>query len=166
MHEQKVSPKQRTFITSAMAKVMFSSLSVALSVCLSVCLSVRFWFSWNFQGRWELIPGTIGNIFKMFHSTPWTQDLFFPLFRSNLCPLAPLQKNGWMDFHEIFRKRTDMTQEPIWNIFGTLWLTLWIMSRFVYFLDPCLFVILWKNRWTDFHEIFYETSGMTQEIIS
>ena len=57
-------------VTSAMAKVMFSSLSVAGFVCLSVCLSVSNitekrlnGFSWNFQGWWDLIQGTIGNIF-------------------------------------------------------------------------------------------------------
>ena len=71
-----------SFITSAMAMVMFSSLSVA---CLSVCLSVSNitearlnGFSWHFQGRWDLIQGTIGDIFRIFHLTPWTQD--FPHF--------------------------------------------------------------------------------------
>ena len=38
--------------------------------------------------------------------------------------------------------------------FGMLRLTPWILGWFIYFLDPCLFVILWKNGWTDFHEIF------------
>ena len=47
-----------------------------------------------------------------------------------------------------------MTQGAIWNIFRMLRLTPWILGRFIYFLDPCLFVILWKNGWTDFHEIF------------
>ena len=64
-----------------------------LFVCLSVCLSISNitekrlnGFSWNFQGRWDLIEGTIGNICRMFHSTPWTQKN--PLFRRNLCLLA------------------------------------------------------------------------------
>ena len=54
-----------TFFTSAMARVMFSSLSVALSVCLSVCLLAALrkkrlnGFSWNFQGRWDLIQERI-----------------------------------------------------------------------------------------------------------
>ena len=48
----------------------------------------------------------------------------------------------------------DMTQGAIWNIFGMLHLTLWILGRFIYFLDPCLFVI-WKNGWTDFHDFFF-----------
>ena len=82
-------------------------------VCLSVCLPVSNItekrlnaFSWYFQGRWDLIQGTIGNIFGMFHLTPWTQN-FPPLFRSNPCLLAALQKSGWANFHEIFRKGHD-----------------------------------------------------------
>ena len=47
-----------------------------------------------------------------------------------------------------------MTQGAIWNIFGMLRLTPWILGRFIYVMDPCLFVILWKNGWTDFHEFF------------
>ena len=37
-------------------------------------------FSWNFQGRWDLIQGTIGNIFRIFHLTPWTQEFLFHFF--------------------------------------------------------------------------------------
>ena len=84
---------------------------LCLFVCLSVSRSVSDiteqrlnGFSRNLQGRWDLIQGTIRYIFRMFHLTPWTQD-FFPLFRSNPCLLAALQKNGWTDFHDIFRKR-------------------------------------------------------------
>ena len=52
---------------------------VAPLLCLFVCLSVNNitekrlnGFSWNFQGRWDFIQGTISNIFRMFHLTPWT----------------------------------------------------------------------------------------------
>ena len=125
----------------------------------------------------------------------------------SVCLLATLQKNSWMDFHEIYRvggtgykeqlgtfsryciwlldhrsffftlteesmtlssiaekrlngfswnlnKRTDLTQGAIWNIFGMLWLTHWILGRFIYCLVLCLFVISWKNGWMDFHEFF------------
>ena len=99
--------------TSAMAKVMFSLLSVALSVRLSVSNITEKrlnGFSWNLQGRWDFIEETIVNIFNMFHLTPWTQD-FFPLFRSNPCLLAALQKNGWTDFHEILRNRRTWHRE-------------------------------------------------------
>ena len=139
-----------------MAKVMFSSLSVA---CLFVCLSVSNitekrlkGFSWNFQGRWDLIQGTIGNIFRMFHLTPWTQD-FFLTFSEQSMPLSSIAEKRFNRFSWNFQKRTDMTQGAIWTIFGMLQLTPWILGRFIYFLDPCLFVILLKNRLTDFHEI-------------
>ena len=78
-------------VTSAMAKVMFSSLSLGLSVCLSVCLRV--------DGTWykeQLETGC--SIWPLEHR------IFFPLFLRNPCLLAALQKNGWTDFHEIFRK--------------------------------------------------------------
>ena len=134
---------------------------VRCSVCLSVCLSVSNitkkrlnGFSWNLQGRWDLIQGTIRNIFRMFHSTPWTQD-FPPLFRSNPCLLAALQKKRLNGFSWNFLEKTDMTQGAIRNTFGMLRLTPWILGRFIYFLDPCLFVMSWKNEWTDFHEILW-----------
>ena len=70
-------------------------------VCLSVCMYISNitkrrlnGYSWNFQGMWDFILGTIGNIFTMFVSTPWTQDSFFYFFRRNPCLLAALQKNG------------------------------------------------------------------------
>ena len=140
-----------------MAKVMLSSLSFA---CLFVCLSVSNitekrlnGFSWNFQSRWDLIQGTIGNIFRMFHLTPWTKD-FFPTFTEQPMPLSSIAQKRFNRFSWNFQKRRDMTQGAIWNIFGMLLLTLCILGRFIYFLDPCLFVILWKNGWADFHEIF------------
>ena len=140
------------FFTSAMAKVRFSSLSVALSVCLSVrpsvrpsiCLSVSNitgkrlnGFSWIFQGRWDLIQGTIGNIFKMFHSTPWTQE-FFPTFFEESMTLSSIAEKGLTGFSWNFQKGTDLTQEAIWKTFGMLRSTPWNLDRFTYFLDPCL----------------------------
>ena len=53
-----------------------------------------------------------------------------------------------------FQKKAYLTQGAIRNIFGMLRLTPWILGRFIYFLDPCLFVILWENGWTDFHDFF------------
>ena len=142
-------------ILAAMAKVMFSSLSVA---CLFVCLSVSNimekrlnGFSWNFQGRWDLIQGTIENMFRVFHLTPWTQD-FSPTFSEHSMPLSSIAEKRLNRFSWNFQKRTDMTQIAIWNIFGMLRLIPWIVGRFIFFLDPCLFVILWENGWTDFHE--------------
>ena len=83
---EKFSTQRVNIITSAMAKVMFSSLSVT-RVCLSVSLSVSnimekrlYGFSWNFQSWWDLVQGTIGNIFRIFNLTPWTQDFFFHFF--------------------------------------------------------------------------------------
>ena len=89
----------------------------------------------------------------------WTFSLlnteFFPSFFSEQSmPLSSIAEKRLNDFSWNFQKRTDMTQGAIWNIFGMLRLTPWILGRFIYFLDPCLFVILWKNGWTDFHEIF------------
>ena len=69
-------------------------------------------------------------------------------------PLSSIAEKRLNGFSYNFQKRTDMTQRAICKIFGMLWLTPWILGRFIYFLDPCLFVLLWKNRWTDFHEIF------------
>ena len=124
---------------------------VRCSVCLSVCLSVSNitekrmnGFSWYLQGRWDLIQGTIGNIFRMFHLTPWTQD-FFPTFSEQLMPLSSIAEKRLNGFSWNFQKKTDMTEGAIWNIFGMLRLTPLILSRFIYFLDPCLFMILWKT---------------------
>ena len=61
-----------------------------------------------------------------------------------------------------FLERLDMRQGKIWNIFGMLRLTPWIRDWFFYFQDPYLLVILWKNGWMDFHEIFHDT---TQEVL-
>ena len=136
---------QCELITSAM-KVMFSSLSVArvcLFICLSVCLPVSNitekrlnGLSWNFQGGWDLIQGTIGNICRILHSTPWTQDLF-STFSEESITLSSIEEKRLNGFSWNFHKRADLTQGAIWDIFGVLRLTAWILGRFIYFLDPC-----------------------------
>ena len=127
---------------------------LGLSVCLPVSniMGKRLCrFSWHFQGKWDLIQGTIGNIFRIFHLTPWTQD-FFPTFSEESMALSSITEKRLNGFSWNFQKRTDLTQGALWNIFGMLRLTPWILGRFIYFLDQCLFVILWKNGWRDFHE--------------
>ena len=129
-------------------------------VCLSVCLSVSNntgkrlnAFSWIFQGRWDLIQRTIGNIFRMFHFIPWTQE-FLPTFPEESMSPSSIAEKRWKWFSWNFQKRTDLTQGSILNTFGMLRLTPWILGRFIYFLDPWFFfVILWKNGSMDFHEI-------------
>ena len=142
------------------------------SVCLSVCLPVSYitenrlnGFSWNFQGKWDLIQGIIGNIFMMFHLTPWTQD-FSPTFSEQSMPLSSIAEKRLNGFLWDFQKETDMEQGAIWNIFGMLRLTPWILGGFIYFLDPCLFVILWKNVWTDFHEIFMKRQAWHKKLLA
>ena len=58
-------------------------------LCLFACLPVSnitekrlIRFSWNFQGRWDLIQWTIGNIFRMLHLTLDHRTFFRP-FRRN-----------------------------------------------------------------------------------
>ena len=148
-----------------MAKVMFSSLSVALSVCLSACLLATLrkngWTDFHeicrvcgtwYKEQWEH--------FQDVPVHPLNTD-FFPTFSEQSMPLSSIAEKRLNGFSWNFQKKTDMTQWVIWYIFGMLRLTPWILGRFIYILDPCLFVILWKNGWTDSHE----TSGMTQEII-
>ena len=150
------------------AKVMFSSLSVALSVCLSVC-----WqhcgkrlneFSWNFQARWDLTQRTIGNIFRMFHITPWAQDLFSH-FSDQSTPLRSIAEKRFNGFSWNFQKRTDMTEEAIWNIFGMLRLTYesWVDLSISWIR---VFCNIMEKRVNGFSWFFYETSGMTQKIIN
>ena len=91
---------------------------------------------------------------------------FFPTFSEQSMPLGSIAEKRLNRFSWNFQKRMDMTQEAIWNIFGMLRLTPWILGRFIYFLDPCLFVILWKKRVNGFSWNFHETPDMTQEIIS
>ena len=64
-----------------------------------------------------------------------------------------------------FRQTFQLRQATNWNIFVILWLTPWTWDRFFYCLDLCLLVMLWKNRWTDFH-IFHEISRTTRVIVT
>ena len=138
-------------------------LFVSLSVCLLATLRKTAWTDFHdIQGRQDLIQGTSGNIFRMFDLTPWTHD-FFPPSRRNACLLAASQKNGSTDFQKKFSKRTDMTHGTIWSIFAMLRLTPWILGRFIYFLDPCLFVISWKNGWADFRDFLWNVRHDTRK---
>ena len=152
-------------ITSAMAKVIFSSLSVA---CLFVCLSVgnitekrRNGFSWNFQRRWDLIQGTIGNIFRMFHLTSWTQDFFPHFFRAIHASLQHCRKTVehiFMKFSEKDGHDTGSNLENFWDVTVNP-----LNPGSIYLFPGPVFVcnIMGKRSW-----FFYETSGMTQEIIT
>ena len=63
-----------------------------------------------------------------------------------------------------FQDRGDLVrQETISNISKMLRLTPWILYRFVYFPDPCLLVILWRNRQTDFHETFMKCQAQQKK---
>ena len=120
-----------------MAKVTFSSLSVALSVCLSVCLLAALrengWTDFHdFFRVGGTIQGTIVNIFRMFH----------------------------------FQKRTDLTQGAIWNTFGMLRLTHWILGGLIYFLDPCLFVIYGKTGEWIFMKFLWKVRHNTRNILA
>ena len=59
-----------------------------------------------------------------------------------------------------------MRQGKIWNILGMLRLTPLIRDQFFFFQDPCLLVILWKNSWMDFHEIFMICQAWCKKYIS
>ena len=125
-------------------------LSVRLSVCLSVCLSVRNimkkrlnGFSWKCQSGWDLIQGKIGNIFRIFHLTPWTQN-FFSIFLRNPCLLAALQKNGWPDV-----KVNPLNPGSIYLFSGSV--------------TVCNIM---EKQVNGFSWNFYKTSGTTPEIIS
>ena len=118
-----------------MPKVMFSSLSVALSVCLSVCLSVTGKHYGNtaerifmiFQDRWDLIQGTIGNIFKMVYLTPWTQD-FFPTFSEESMTLSSITEKT---VERIFMKvagKDELDTRSNLEHFRMLRLTPWILG--------------------------------------
>ena len=78
----------------------------------------------------------------------------FPTFSEKSMAPSSITEKRLNGFSWNFPKRTDLPQGAIWNIFMMLRLTPWILGRFFYVLDPCLFVILWKNGWTDFHENF------------
>ena len=112
--------------TSAMAKVRFSSLSVALSVCLSVCLLATLRENdWTDFHEFFSVGGTwykdqLGT-FSGCSIQPMNTGILFHLFRRNPWLLAAMQKT----VERIFMKwkRTDLTQGAIWDTFRMLWLT-------------------------------------------
>ena len=72
--------------------------------------------------------------------------VFFLCFQGNSCLLANITGKRMYGFSWTFRKRLDIRQGTIWNIFGILRLTPWIRGWFFfYFLDPCLLVMLCEN---------------------
>ena len=114
-------------VTSTMEKVMFSSLSVAcLSVCLSVCLPACLLATLRKTAEriFMKFSGKVGldtrNNWQHFQDVPFNplNTGFPPLFRSNPCLLVALQKNGWTDFHEIFRKGRTWHREQSGTLSG------------------------------------------------
>ena len=112
-----------------MVKVMFSSLLVYEFVCLFVCLLATLqenaWTDFHeiFRICWLWYKEQSGNFGGGMFNPLHTRFLFI-FFQWNPCLWATLWKNGWMDFHEIFRKVGHETKK-IWNIFGMLRLTHW-----------------------------------------
>ena len=107
-----------------MVKVMFSSLLVYKLVCLFVCLLATLWknawtdFHEIFRICWLMIQGTIWKLWRVVCLTPCIQGFFSYFFR-NPCLWATLWKNGWMDFHEIFRKVGNETRKNLkhfWDV--------------------------------------------------
>ena len=96
-------------ITSAMAKAMFSSLSVARVVCLSVCLLAILrnndWTDFHeicrVGGTWykEQLESFSGYSIK-----PFEHRIFSHFFGGIHASKQHYRNNGWTDFHEIFRK--------------------------------------------------------------
>ena len=125
---------------------------VCLFVCLLATLLKNERIFMKFSGLMGLDTRKNWEHFQDIPINPLNIWLFMPLLRRNPRLLAALRKKRLSGFLWNFQKRTDLTQGAIGNIFGMLLLTPWILERFIYFLDPCLFVILWKNGWTDFHD--------------
>ena len=68
------------------AKIVF--IFVGLCVCLSVSNITEKRVNgvpWDFQGKWNLVQGTIWNIFGMFCLTPWTQEYFSTFSWKSVC---------------------------------------------------------------------------------
>ena len=87
--------------TKVATRHRFVGLSVRLSVS-NITEKRLNGFSWNFPGRWDFIQGTIGNIFRMFRLTPWTQD-FFPTFSEQSMPLSSIAEKQLNRFSWNFR---------------------------------------------------------------
>ena len=139
-------------------------LFVSLSVCLLATSRKTAWTDFHdifrVGGTWY--KEQVGT-FSGCSIWPLEHMIFFPLSRRNACLLAASQKNGSTDFQNFSSKRTDMTHGTIWSIFAMLRLTPWILGRFIYFLDPCLFVISWKNGWADFHDFLWNVRHDTRK---
>ena len=112
-------------------------------------------FPWHFQGKRNLVQGTIWNIFEMFCLTPWTQESFSTFSWKSVSVSKITGK--WVNiFSWNVQQRLHMRQGTICNIFGMLQLTHWIQDRFFYFLDVWLLVIsckMGKRVSWNFHEM-------------
>ena len=144
----------------------FDCLSVRLSVCLLATLRKNGWT--NFHEIFRVGGTTYKEQLGTFQDIPFNPlntGIFVPLFQRNPWLLAALQKNGWTNYYEIFRKERTWHKEQFGTFSGILRLTLWTLGRLIYFMDPSLFIILWKTGERTFMN-FYEMSGTTQEITS
>ena len=74
------------FITSAERRwlcfhLFWFFVCLSVSLCVSNITEKRVnGFSWNLQGKWNLVQGTIWEVFGMFYWTPWTQENFSHIF--------------------------------------------------------------------------------------
>ena len=105
-------------------------------------------------------------IFSGYSIQPLQHRIIFSTFSEESMPHSSIVEKQLNGFSWNCQKRMDLTQGAIWNIFGMLQLTPWILGRFIYFLDPCFFVIFWKYVWMDFRETFVKCQNTTQKIIS
>ena len=106
-----------------------------LLVCLSVCLSVSNIMEKQLNRFHEIfICLSVSNIMEK------QLNRFHEIFRVG-GTWCKEQLGTFSGFSWNFQRGMDMTQGAIWNIFGMLRLTPWILGQFIYFLDPCLFVI-------------------------
>ena len=91
---------------------------LCLRICWFVCLFVyllatlrrKNGFSWSFQGGWDLVQGIIWNIFRLFHSTPWTLVSFSTFSGESVTVNNITGNNEWTDFHDIFSRGSHETR--------------------------------------------------------
>ena len=100
-------------------------------VSLFVCVFVSFLsvsnitgkhmgrFSSNFQDMLGKIQVAIGKIWRVVCLTISMQGFFLYYFQGNPCLWATLGKNGWTDFHEIFRKGRSWDKEQPQTFVGS-----------------------------------------------
>ena len=142
-------------------------LSVCLSVCLLAILRENGWTDFHDFFR---VGGTwyreqLGT-FSECSISPLEHKNFSPLFRRNPWLLAALQKNGWMDFHDIFRKGRTWHKEQSGTLFEMLRFTP-LKPGSIYLFPGSVFVCnIMEKRVNGFSWNVNETSGTTQEIIS